>query len=106
MARCCYTEKRLSAIPNDKSVVLINHFPLRRDMAILPRVPRFSLWCGTRRTEAWLQRFPIKLVIYGHLHIRTSTIRDGIRFEEVSLGYPKQWRRERGIAGYLRKISL
>ena len=105
-ARCRYTEERLAALPTDKAIILINHFPLHRDMAVLPRVPRFSIWCGTRRTEAWPQRFPIKLVIYGHLHIRNSTMRDGVRFEEVSLGYPKQWQRERGIAGYLRKISL
>ena len=105
-ARCRYTEERLSAIPDDKSLILINHFPLRRDMAVLPRVPRFSIWCGTRRTEAWLQRFPIKLVVYGHLHIRTSTVRDGVRFEEVSLGYPRQWQQTRGIASYLRKITL
>lgn len=105
-ARCQYTEERLAAVSNGKPLILINHFPLHRDLAYLPRIPRFSLWCGTRRTESWLQRFPIKLVVYGHLHIRTSTRRDGIRFEEVSLGYPQHWNPERGIAGYLREITL
>lgn len=32
-------------------------------------------------------------VIYGHIHLRGTTRLDGVRFEEVSLGYPKQWRR-------------
>jgi hypothetical protein len=29
--------------------------------------------------------------VYGHLHIRRSTVHDGVRFEEVSLGYPREW---------------
>lgn len=39
-----------------------------------------------------------------HLHIRTSQVRDSVRFEEVPLGYPPQWQAMRGIAGYLRKL--
>jgi hypothetical protein len=32
------------------------------------------------------------VAVYGHLHIpRTITV-DGVRFEEVSLGYPREWR--------------
>jgi len=27
-------------------------------------------------------------VVYGHLHIPRTTFEDGVRFEEVSLGYP------------------
>jgi hypothetical protein len=30
---------------------------------------------------------------YGHLHIPRTTWEDGVRFEEVSLGYPREWRR-------------
>ena len=40
----------------------------------------------------------------GHLHVRTTDWIDGVRFEEVSLGYPRHWRRDRGIDGYLREI--
>ncbi|MBI4588084.1 MAG: hypothetical protein HY725_04555 [Candidatus Rokubacteria bacterium] len=36
--------------------------------------------------------------------VRTTTLIDAVRFEEVSLGYPHEWRRENGIAGYLRQI--
>ena len=29
-------------------------------------------------------------VVYGHLHIPRTTWQDGVRFEEVSLGYPQE----------------
>lgn len=103
-ARCQYSEQRLKAVASDIPLILINHFPLRRDLAILPRIPRFSIWCGTRQTEDWHTRFPVAAVVYGHLHIRKSQVRDGVRFEEVSLGYPQQWRPEQGLAHYLRQI--
>ena len=45
-----------------------------------------------------------KVVVAGHLHVRTTDWIDGVRFEEVSLGYPRHWRRQRGIDGYLREI--
>lgn len=90
-ARCELTELRLQACRNDLPTVLINHFPLREDLAKLPRIPRFSLWCGTRRTEDWHLRFNARVVVSGHLHIRSTSHRDGVRFEEVSLGYPQQW---------------
>jgi len=64
----------------------------------------FSIWCGTRRTEDWHRRFDARVVVSGHLHIRTTRFRDGVRFEEVSLGYPRQWKRERGLAPYFREI--
>lgn len=89
--RCEMTERRLEAFKNDLPTVLINHFPLREDLAILPKIPRFSIWCGTRRTEDWHLRFNAEVVVYGHLHIRSTSYRDGVRFEEVSLGYPPQW---------------
>ncbi|KAH8716809.1 metallophosphoesterase-like protein [Phaeosphaeriaceae sp. PMI808] len=80
-------------------LVIINHWPLRQDLVMLPKVPRFSLWCGTTKTEGWHQRFNAKVVVSGHLHIRRTDWRDGVRFEEVSLGYPRQWEacRERGL---------
>lgn len=107
-ARCLYTEARLTAavaaMGEHGQLILINHFPLRYDLAVLPRIPRFTLWCGTTRTERWHTQFPVAAVIYGHLHIRNSQLRDGVRCEEVSLGYPRQWQPERGVAAYLRKI--
>ena len=103
-ARCLYTERRLREISGQTPLVLINHFPLRQDLAQLWRIPRFSLWCGTRRTEDWHIRFPVSVVVYGHLHIRGTHFRDGVRFEEVSLGYPGDWHQSSGIQPYLREI--
>lgn len=102
--RCRYSEERLAALSGEDPVVLINHFPLRRDLAYTPRIPRFSPWCGTRRTEDWHRRYNALAVVSGHLHIRTTRWRDGVRFEEVSLGYPHQWKRRRGLQAYLREI--
>ena len=90
-ARVEETEARLEALSGGLPTILINHWPLRRGLARLPRVPRFSLWCGTRRTEDWHRRFRARAVVSGHIHIRSSRVIDGTRFDEVSLGYPKQW---------------
>lgn len=103
-ARCALTEARLAAVPASHGTVLVNHFPLRRDLAVLPRVPRFSIWCGTRRTEDWHLRFRARVVVMGHLHIRATHHRDGVRIEEVSLGYPRQWPVDRGLEPFLREI--
>jgi 3',5'-cyclic AMP phosphodiesterase CpdA len=103
-ARCAYTEKRLQQVDPSTKLILINHFPLHEALVRLDRIPRFSIWCGTRRTDDWHIRFPTAVVVYGHLHIRATDVVDGVRFEEVSLGYPLQWQRERGIQGYLRQI--
>ena len=103
-ARCALTEPRLIEAAERAPLILINHFPLRQDLAVLPRIPRFSIWCGTRRTEDWHLRFRAEAVIYGHLHIRATHMRDGVRFEEVSLGYPQNYDPNRGIEPYLRQI--
>lgn len=89
-ARCEETFARLSAAPAVPTV-LVNHFPLVERLAVLPRIPRFSLWCGTRRTEDWHRLFGTEVVVYGHVHIRGTRFVDGVRFEEVSLGYPREW---------------
>lgn len=102
--RCQLTEARLRETAVRGDIILVNHYPLRYDLVNIRRIPRFSLWCGTKLTEDWHKRFPIKAVVYGHLHIPGTHIRDGIPFEEVSLGYPQNWRPERGILPYLRQI--
>lgn len=103
-ARCELTEARLAALPAGARTILVNHWPLRHDLARPPRIPRFSLWCGTRRTEDWPRRFNARSVISGHLHLRTTLWRHGVRFDEVSLGYPRDWHHERGIEWYLRQV--
>lgn len=97
------TAARLEAL-GGRPTVLINHWPLRLDLVRLFRIPRFTPWCGTRLTEDWHTRFHARVVVSGHLHMRATDWRDGVRFEEVSLGYPRHWRTEVGAAGYLRPI--
>jgi hypothetical protein len=101
--RCALTEERLAALPPDVGTILVNHFPLRREHARLPRVPRFSIWCGTTRTEAWHVRYRAKAVVFGHLHLRQRRERDGVVFHEVSLGYGRQWDPEHAER-YVRQI--
>jgi hypothetical protein len=103
-ARCDDAEARLDALPAEARTVLVNHWPLRYDLARPPRIPRFSIWCGTTRGEDWPRRYRARVVVSGHLHLRTTLWRHGVRFEEVSLGYPRDWRAERGIGWYLREI--
>jgi predicted phosphodiesterase len=103
-ARCASTRARLEHIPADHRTVLINHFPLRRELAWLPAIPRFSIWCGTRLTESWHLDYRAQVVVSGHLHIRSTRWIDGVRFEEVSLGYPRQRSRDRDLEHYLREI--
>ena len=65
--------------------------------------PEFAQWCGTELTADWHTRFDVTTVVYGHLHIPRSTRYDGVPFEEVSLGYPREWR-PRGPAPAPRQI--
>ena len=73
-------------------LVIINHWPLREDIIYIPRVPRFTLWCGTMKTKNWHRKYGAKVVVSGHLHVPRTDWIDGVRFEEVSLGYPAQWK--------------
>ena len=101
---CATAERRLADLPAGTRTILVNHWPLLAELIRIPRVPRFRPWCGTTRTADWHRRFRASVVVSGHLHTRRTDVVDGCRFEEVSLGYPGQWRPERGIAAYLRPI--
>jgi 3',5'-cyclic AMP phosphodiesterase CpdA len=90
------SERRLETRDPSLPTVLVNHFPLVRAPTRRLYHPEFAQWCGTVRTADWHQRFEAKTVVYGHLHIPRITFHDGVRFVEVSLGYPREWRR-RGV---------
>jgi hypothetical protein len=66
------------------------------------------LWCGTKKTDDWHEKFNAKVVVSGHLHIRRTDWKGETRFEECSLGYPRQWEDCRnqglGINDLLREI--
>jgi 3',5'-cyclic AMP phosphodiesterase CpdA len=90
-ARVAETERRLMGCDPDIPLVLINHWPLIREPTRRLRYPEFAQWCGTELTADWHRRFRTMAVVYGHLHIRRSTVHEDVRFEEVSLGYPPEW---------------
>ncbi len=104
--RVRWTEARLeAATAAGEETVLVSHWPLKREHAVLPAVPRFKVWCGTRRTEDWHRRFNARTVVFGHLHIPRTLETDGVAFEEVSFGYPKNWERwGRTLEEALRRI--
>lgn len=91
--RLAKTEARLAALPPGTATVLVNHFPLVREPTAVMRYPEFAQWCGTAATADWPTRFGAVAVVYGHLHIPRTTWHDGVRHEEVSLGYPREWKR-------------
>jgi 3',5'-cyclic AMP phosphodiesterase CpdA len=92
-ARVEESERRLTEVAGDLPLVLVNHWPLVREPTRIMTYQAFAQWCGTVRTADWHTRFDVEAVVYGHLHIPRRTVYDGVRFEEVSLGYPREWRR-------------
>lgn len=98
-ARVVETERRLTALDPALPSVLVNHFPLVVEPTKVLRHPEFAQWCGTVRTADWHRRFGAEVVVYGHLHIPRTTYYDGVRFEEVSLGYPRE-RQRRPVLPY------
>jgi 3',5'-cyclic AMP phosphodiesterase CpdA len=103
-ARLEVTRQRLSALDPGLPTILMNHFPLTREPTRILRYPEFAQWCGTAATADWHLRFNAAAVVYGHLHIPRTTWQDGVRFEEVSYGYPREWRRRRAEPGPPRQI--
>jgi 3',5'-cyclic AMP phosphodiesterase CpdA len=97
-ARLAETEERLGACDPAVPTVLVNHYPLVRQPTDVLYYPEFAQWCGTTATADWHTRFNAAAVVYGHLHIPRVTHYDGVRFEEVSVGYPREWRRRGGAA--------
>jgi hypothetical protein len=98
--RVAATAARLAALDPGLRTVLVNHWPLHPDPTTVLRYPSFALWCGTELTEDWHLRYRAAEVVYGHLHIPRTIWRDGVRFTEVSLGYPREWgARAAGPAG-------
>ncbi|KXK58701.1 metallophosphoesterase [Micromonospora rosaria] len=103
-ARLALTERRLAERDGALPTVLVNHYPLVREPTRVLRYPIFAQWCGTEATADWHLRFDAAAVVYGHLHIPRTTWHDGVRFEEVSVGYPREWRQRPIPPGRLRRI--
>jgi hypothetical protein len=103
-ARVADTAGRLAAADPRRPVVLVNHFPLVRENTDLLRYQVFAQWCGTTATADWHRAYRAAAVVYGHLHIPRTTWQDGVRFEEVSYGYPREWELRGGPPGPPRQI--
>ena len=103
-ARVEATMVRLAGRDPALPVVFVTHYPLIREPTRALRYPQFAQWCGTTRTGDWHLRFNATAVVYGHLHIPRVTWHDGVRFEEVSVGYPREWKRRAGRPGVPRQI--
>ncbi|MDA3647906.1 metallophosphoesterase [Saccharopolyspora indica] len=103
-ARITETEARLTALDDELPTVLVNHYPLVRAPTDVLHHPEFAQWCGTERTADWHRRFRARCVVYGHLHIPRITHHDGVPFHEVSIGYPREWRRHGHPHGVLRQV--
>jgi 3',5'-cyclic AMP phosphodiesterase CpdA len=103
-ARLEATERRLAELDPGLPTILMNHFPLTREPTRVLRYPEFAQWCGTTATADWHTRFNAAAVVYGHLHIPRTTWQDGVRFEEVSCGYPREWLRRGTEPRPLRQI--
>jgi 3',5'-cyclic AMP phosphodiesterase CpdA len=88
--RLTYTRGRLDALAPGTRSVLIAHWPLNPKPVSRLRYPEFSLWCGSRHTADWHLRYRAVAAVHGHLHIPHTEEIDGVRHEEVSLGYPRE----------------
>ncbi|GAA1643080.1 metallophosphoesterase family protein [Actinoplanes couchii] len=95
-ARVTETRRRLDALAPETRTALVTHWPLVRQPTEVMYYPEFAQWCGTDRTADWHVRYRADVAVYGHLHIPRTTHYDGVRFEEVSLGYPREWGRRSG----------
>ena len=103
-ARVAETERRLLDCDQSVPFLFVNHYPLVREPTRVLHYPEFAQWCGTELTADWHTRFNTAAMIYGHLHIPRITHHDGVKFQEVSLGYPREWRRHGHPHGLLRRI--
>ncbi|WP_320064098.1 metallophosphoesterase [Micromonospora sp. RTGN7] len=103
-ARVAATARRLDERDPALPTVLVSHWPLVREPTRVLRYPIFAQWCGTDATADWHLRYGAVAAVYGHLHIPRTTWYDGVRFEEVSVGYPREWRPRATPPGQLRQI--
>jgi 3',5'-cyclic AMP phosphodiesterase CpdA len=103
-ARLAETERRLAATDPALPTVLVTHWPLVRQPTDVMWYPEFAQWCGTDRTADWHLRYRAAVAVYGHLHIPRTTSYDGVRFEEVSLGYPREWSKRGDAPAPLRRL--
>ena len=62
--RINYTKRRLKPIKND--ILYLNHYPIKQELATLPLIPRFCIWCGTKKTESFLSDYALYCQLLFH----------------------------------------
>jgi 3',5'-cyclic AMP phosphodiesterase CpdA len=102
--RLALTQRRLAAADPALPTVLVSHWPLIRRPTDVLWHPEFAQWCGTVHTADWHTRFRAAVAIYGHLHIPVTFEQDGVRFLEVSLGYPREWGKRTATPDPVRRV--
>jgi 3',5'-cyclic AMP phosphodiesterase CpdA len=105
-ARVAYSRARLDAVDPTLPTVLVSHFPLVREPTDVLRFPQFAQWCGTELTADWHVRYRAAAAVYGHLHIPRLTWHDGVPFQEVSVGYPREWMARPSPPAMLRQVRF
>jgi hypothetical protein len=100
------TERRLAGLQPGIRTVLMSHFPLIREPAESLRYPEFVQRCDVTRTADWHVRFNAVAVVQGQSAYPTPNLARRVRFEEVSLGYPDEWRQNGAISGMTRRGPL
>lgn len=90
-ARLAYARSRLDEVDPTLPTVLVNQFPLVRELTRVLRYPAFAQWCGSEATADWHARYRAVAVVYGQLHIPRTILCDGVPHCEVLLGYPREW---------------
>ena len=105
-ARIVESRRRLEATDPDLPTVLVSHWPLVREPTEVMWYPEFAQWCGTDQTADWHVAHRARVAVYGHLHIPRTTTYDGVRFEEVSLGYPREWQKRDRPPQLLRDVLV
>nr|WP_308252961.1 hypothetical protein [Pseudonocardia sp. ICBG601] len=87
------TAARLDALAPDLPTVLVNHWPLVREPCDVLWYPEFALWCGTTATADWPAATGPGRSCTVTCTSRARSPSNGVPFVEVSLGYPREWRR-------------
>lgn len=89
----------------DDPLVLVNHWPLLRIPTRVMTHLKFPHWCNTEMPFDSHTSFGVRVVVYGHLLVPRLTIHGGVQFEEVSVGYPREWQ-QFGLRNNLSKLIL
>ncbi len=95
----------LNALPATARTILINHYPLTARPLGFFRCPYYALWSGTSATFSWPERYRASHVIYGHQHIPHRFVENGVTYQEVSLGYPREHRQRYPVLRAVCKLA-